>query len=408
MLRLPRRTALEQHQQDQRAGGLDIPGIALFATMLTSLLLFLMNPQTTALPLLALAVAAGAGFAVRERRVADPFVDLRVLAGNVPLVATCARTLLTFIVTYCFLYGFAQWLEDGRGLSASATGLVLIPIFGMGIAVASATGRRPEIRGKLIVGATAQVAACVALLFLQAGTAIWLLLALGLLVGIPQGLNNLANQNALYHQAEPARIGSSAGLLRTFGYLGAIVASAATGVFFGSSADTAGLHHLALFMLTSAVLFLTLTLLDRSLGQVGRGEDTTDTGSVACAPRIALCGPSISRRSKRCNARRIGSRQASGWRSKRACSRPRVASCWCCAPTRCTRWLTWSRLLSGSRWCISLMRRLTRFALRGCRRSGCWRRRTRWNRTSTLDGCAICTGWASSCPIGTSVGWSMM
>jgi len=244
--------------------------------MLTSLLLFLMNPQTTTLPLLALAVAAGAGFAVRERRVADPFVDLRVLAGNVPLVATYARTLLTFIVTYCFLYGFAQWLEDGRGLSASATGLVLIPIFGMGIAVASATGRRPEIRGKLIVGATAQVAACVALLFLQAGTAIWLLLALGLVVGIPQGLNNLANQNALYHQAEPARIGSSAGLLRTFGYLGAIVASAATGVFFGSSADTAGLHHLALFMLTSAVLFLTLTLLDRSLGQVGRGEDTTD------------------------------------------------------------------------------------------------------------------------------------
>lgn len=46
--------------------------------------------------------------------------------------------------------------------------------------------------------------------------------------GLPQGLNGLANQNALYAQAEPARMGASAGLLRTFMYLGALLSSAAT------------------------------------------------------------------------------------------------------------------------------------------------------------------------------------
>jgi hypothetical protein len=86
--------------------------------------------------------------------------------------------------------------------------------------------------------------------------------------GVPQGLNNLANQNAVYHQADPERIASSAGLLRTFFYLGAIAASTAGGAVLSPVADTAGLHDLALFMLAAAGAFLVLTLVDRSLSRV--------------------------------------------------------------------------------------------------------------------------------------------
>jgi sugar phosphate permease len=60
-------------------------------------------------------------------------------------------------------------------------------------------------------------------------------------------------------------MGSSAGLLRTFGYLGAIVASAANGAFLSRRADTAGLHHLAWFLVAVAALFLVVTVVDRSL-----------------------------------------------------------------------------------------------------------------------------------------------
>ena len=89
-----------------------------------------------------------------------------------------------------------------------------------------------------------------------------------LVAGVPQGLNNLANQNAVYHQATPERIGSSAGLLRTFYYLGAIVASTAGGVFLTPRADTPGMHDLAWFMLGAAALFVVVTVADRSLGRV--------------------------------------------------------------------------------------------------------------------------------------------
>ena len=264
--RLPRGAVLDRSATRPRA---DVVGIVSFAAMLTSLLLFLMQLRLDRVWLLAVTVVAGAVFAVRERREADPFIDVRVLAGNAPLLATYARALLAQLVGYCFLYGYTQWLEDSRGLSASRTGLVLLPMFATGILVSTVTGRHAKIRGKLVVGALAQVAACVVLLGLTSGSSIWVLVGLAVLLGLPQGLTSLANQNAVYHQADGARIGASSGLFRTFTYGGAIGASAATGAFFGSTADTSGLHALAAFMTVVGVLLVLLTLLDRSLGRVG-------------------------------------------------------------------------------------------------------------------------------------------
>lgn len=106
---------------------LDLPGMGLFAVALLCLLLFLMDIGSGAWYLLVLTVAAWAGFAWRELRTEEPFIDVRVLGGNLPLVATYGRALLCYIVTYAFLYGFTQWTEQGRGLSASQAGLVQLP-----------------------------------------------------------------------------------------------------------------------------------------------------------------------------------------------------------------------------------------------------------------------------------------
>jgi MFS family permease len=265
-LRLPK---TDRGERERTAAGLDLAGMVLFAAMLVSLLLFLMKPKTGHWYLLVLAASAGTGFTVRELRAMTPFIDLRVLRGNLALVATYVRALLTYIVAYAFLYGYTQWMEEGRGLSASQAGLSQLPLFATAIVVSTTTGRRTQVRGKLLVGATAQIAACALLLLLHSGSAIWLLLIIAMVFGIPQGLGNLALQNSVYYQAEPVRMGSSSGLLRTFGYLGAIVASAANGAFLSHRADTNGLHHLAGFMLAAAVLFLAVTAADRTLSRVG-------------------------------------------------------------------------------------------------------------------------------------------
>jgi MFS family permease len=254
---------------------LDFAGIVLFAATLVSFMVFLMRPSLGTWYLPVLAVAFGTCFVLRELRAAEPFIDLRVLGGNAPLLATYARQVLSFVVSYSFLYGFTQWLEEGRSLSASVAGLVLLPMSAAAIVVTAITGRHAQVRGKLVAGSIVLLIACAGPLIAESGSAVWLLIALGIAAGIPQGLNGLANQNALYHQADPVRMGSSAGLLRTCTYLGALSAAAANATFFKDGASTSGLHHLSWFLLGVGCLLLVVTLLDRSLGQIGSTTQPT-------------------------------------------------------------------------------------------------------------------------------------
>jgi MFS family permease len=268
LLRLPKADpASGSTRHGNLAARLDLPGMGLFAAMLVTLLLFLMNPHLGDWHLLALSATAGAAFAIRELRAATPFIDLRVLGGNTPLLATYGRALVAYVVAYAFLYGFTQWTEEGFGLSPFHAGLAQMPMFLLAIGVSIVSGRGTGVRGKLLLGAAGQIVACLVILTLTGDSPLWTLLLVALVFGVPQGLNNLALQNSVYFQADPERTASSAGLLRTFAYIGSMVATSATAASFGQRADTGGLHRLAWVMLGAGVLYLLLTLFDRTLGR---------------------------------------------------------------------------------------------------------------------------------------------
>ncbi|GIF18231.1 MFS family permease [Actinoplanes tereljensis] len=266
-LLLPRSGPVEEHVR------LDYLGIGFFAGTLTALMLFLLSPSLGHVWLVPLTVLLAAGFVWRELHYADPFLDVRVFGGNAPLLTTYLRTLLAQTVAYAYLYGFTQWLEAGRGLSAAHAGLVLLPMSLVAIGVSAITGRRAEFRGKLLIGAVSQVVACALMLVLSSASALWIPVLISVICGLPQGLNSLANQNAVYFQADADRMGASAGLLRTFAYLGAMVSSAATGAFFKHGADTAGLHELAIFLIVVATLLLVVVLADPSLRRIGAANE---------------------------------------------------------------------------------------------------------------------------------------
>ncbi|HEY0117665.1 MAG TPA: MFS transporter [Cellulomonas sp.] len=249
--------------------GLDVPGMVLFAGTLVALLLYGLNPSGGTAPLLGVAAVVGAVFAWWELRSAQPFFDLRLLGRNPALLLTYVRQLLAGVVSYTFVYGYSQWLQAGYGLSPSETGLLMLPMFGVAVAVTALTGRHAAVRAKLLVGSVCQVLAGVIVVLTGAASPLWLLVAAGVVVGIPQGLVSLANQNALYAQVDGARIGSSAGLLRTFVYLGAIGASAATGVAFRGGVHDAGLHTLGVVVIVASSVFLVVALVDRSLARIG-------------------------------------------------------------------------------------------------------------------------------------------
>jgi sugar phosphate permease len=85
----------------------------------------------------------------------------------------------------------------------------------------------------------------------------------------------VANQAAVYEQAPATEIATAAGLQRTAGYLGAVAASSLLGFFYGREATTAGLHSLALAMVTLSALLCAGTLLDPALRLVTKPQPIT-------------------------------------------------------------------------------------------------------------------------------------
>lgn len=264
-----RASATEAGTERARAAGsersLDPLGITLFAAVLTVLLFFLMKLDAPRWPLLALAAVLGAALAGWELRREAPFLDLRMLARNRPLSVTYLRHGMTYLVIYCVMYGYAQWLEEAHGYSAARAGLLVLPMSAAAMVTSLLGARTRSIRAPLGLAALLLVAGS-AVLLLAGHT--WPALALGAagaLFGLPQGLSSTGNQAAVYAQAPAGEIGAAAGLQRTAQYLGAITAASLIGLFYGQRATDSGLHAMAATAGVLSLAVLLLTLLDRAL-----------------------------------------------------------------------------------------------------------------------------------------------
>ncbi|GAB3488930.1 MFS transporter [Amycolatopsis cihanbeyliensis] len=247
----------------------DVTGVVLFAVALVALLLFMLRPEQALWPSLAVGLLLSGALVWWELRAADPFLDLRALGGNGPLVATYLRQALAYLAIYAFLYGYPQWLAQSDRLPETTIGLALLPMSVTTVTL-SALGTRLGLGvwSRLLLTGGALFAGALALLLTGAGTAMWLLVAIGFLFGVGQGLSTVANQTALYVQAPAERIGTLSGLFRTSQYLGALASTSVIALSFGERATDSGLGTLALVLLVTAALLLCVTGVDRGLRRV--------------------------------------------------------------------------------------------------------------------------------------------
>ena len=247
---------------------LDPLGIVLFAGTIIALLLFLSDLTHPAWEDIPIVVVLAAATFVWERRARNPFIDLRMLARNRPLVRTYLRVLVTMLAVYSVLYGLSQWMEEGRGLAAITVGLLLLPMNVIGALASALIGRRNWVRIPLIVVGGTILAGGVLLIFVTSAVPIWLLILLSLVFGLSNGLGSVANQTALYAQAPDDEIGVASGLLRTASYIGAIFSSSLIGLAFGARATDAGLHTIAFVFAGLGVALALLAILDRRIPTV--------------------------------------------------------------------------------------------------------------------------------------------
>jgi len=96
-------------------------------------------------------------------------------------------------------------------------------------------------------------------------SSVLVLVGMSLLFGLANGFAGFANQAVLYTQSPAEDIGVASGLSRTFSYFGAIFSSSLIGIAFGQTATDAGLHVVGWVIGIIGVVFLLLTVLDRTV-----------------------------------------------------------------------------------------------------------------------------------------------
>ena len=256
--------ARERRGLGELARGLDVVGIVLFALFVSLLLVFLLGLPVVSVARLVLAAVALAAFVAWELRASGPFVDVRELAGDASLTLNFARAMLTMLGAYVVLYALPQWLEDACGQEPQVAGMAILPMGVVATLVSLVAARYGTPRRQYAL-CTASMILCGALLCLASQGSETPALAASAVAGATLGLSMSVSQLVLYERAEPSRIGTASGLLRTFIYLGSIGASSLSGIFFTPTVTDGGLHQLGAAVAILGIIALVLVVVDRGL-----------------------------------------------------------------------------------------------------------------------------------------------
>ena len=233
----------------------DVAGIATFAAGLTLLLVALLHPRSVSWWVVGAMVLCFALWFAIERKVDAPFIDVRMLALNGRLLAVYARYVGIYTIFYSVFYGFPQWLEQAHGATPAQAGLLMLPTSLVAIACAM-LGARLRPKTALLLGCTGALAGAIVLFGLHANSAAYAILAASAVLGIPNGMNPVSEQATLALHAHVRYMGVASGLLRTAGYIGAMLASSLIAITFRGGANDAALHTMAAVLVILAALLV--------------------------------------------------------------------------------------------------------------------------------------------------------
>ncbi|KRE71648.1 MFS transporter [Arthrobacter sp. Soil762] len=242
----------------------DIPGILAFVASLMLAMMALLN----VMPgyrwwLLGAATVIAALFAWRELRFRPPFLDLRLLGRNRPLLLVYLVFVVFSGVYYFAFFGLPQLLQEAGRYDAGLVGLLMLPLAAMSVVVTPVTVRLIErfgVRPVLIAGALILLVASGGLGALT--LSLWppLVFVLTALMGVPYGVVSTSSNQGLYVSARPEERGVAAGIFQTCRYLGAITATVLIGVLYGPGVNQANWGLMVLVMLGLGAVVLGLAV----------------------------------------------------------------------------------------------------------------------------------------------------
>ena len=217
---------------------IDWAGLMALTVGVTALVLALVQSSAWSggrtLALAAVGLVSLAAFWRLERRLADPIVDF-ALFRNGPYFGASAAAFALVGCYWAVMFFQPQYLQDVRGHSPIAAGLLILPITAPMIFVSPFSGRligRFGARRLMTVGMVFGLAGLLLLTRVGADTAFALTLVAYLLFGIALGLVYAPMSTAAMAAMPGAKVGIASGVLAMDRVLAGAVALAATGAVF--------------------------------------------------------------------------------------------------------------------------------------------------------------------------------
>ncbi|MGE7389832.1 DHA2 family efflux MFS transporter permease subunit [Streptomyces sp. NPDC004126] len=225
---------------------LDVPGLLMLSPGLALLLFGLsrggeggdFTAPGALLPTLA-GAALAAAFVRRALRVREPLLDLRLLRDR-----TFAAGIATLAFFTCGYFGSMllspMYLQQARGLSASAAGLLVAPVgLAVGITMQIASRRVDKVSPRRMIPAGAVVAAlgmaASALLTGTEGVPVWQVVAAGLVMGVGAGIVLMPTMTTASRDLPGERMAAASTALSINSQLWASVGTALLSVLLGGT-----------------------------------------------------------------------------------------------------------------------------------------------------------------------------
>jgi predicted MFS family arabinose efflux permease len=196
------------------------------------------SPTRRALLALAAGLVAGVAllsFVAVERRVRDPAVRLELFGNPRFVVATVAGAGAWFAIMSSTIYP-ALYLQLGRGISASESGLILLAAPLVGLAFFPFAGRfvaRVGVERALLGGLALLVAAAAAMVLTwNGGTPLWQIVATNLVTGAGISVTLVASASDAMAQFTPTEVGTGSAVFNSLRQLGAAMGVAVPALVF--------------------------------------------------------------------------------------------------------------------------------------------------------------------------------
>lgn len=245
----------------------DIPGILAFLGAMVLVMMALLD----VLPgyrwwLLGGGTLLAALFVWRELRFSPPFLDLRLLGRNRPLLLVYLGFAVFSGVYYFAFFGLPQLLQEAGGYDPGVVGLLMLPLAAMSVISTPAAVRamdRVGVKRVLVAGTVLLILSSAAMWLLTASFAIPLVIALTALMGVPYGVVSIASNQGMYLSTRPEERGVAAGIFQTCRYVGAIAATVLIGIFYGTGVNATNWGLMVFVMLGLGAVVLAVSLLWR-------------------------------------------------------------------------------------------------------------------------------------------------